>query len=161
MRKIVDFLVDFLATGFYSGKLKRAPGTMGTLVAFLLFIPVAGHAIAFWCVFAIVILLSVPVSTAMEKRLGSKDPQSVVIDEIAGYFVAVAALPIPMFPESRFFLYAVLAFVLFRIFDIWKPFPIRQLQGIPSGWGIVIDDIIAGVYANILLRFFIHFYPPI
>jgi phosphatidylglycerophosphatase A len=161
MRKVFDFFVEFLATGFYAGKSVRAPGTVGTFVGFLLFIPVAGHPIPFWCLFAVLILLSVPVSTAMEKRLCSKDPQSVVIDEIVGYFVAVAGLAIPVFPETRFFLYAAMAFILFRLFDIWKPFPIRQLQRLPSGWGIVIDDIIAGLFANILLRVFIHFFPRI
>ncbi len=159
MRKIVDFLVEFFATGFYSGKIGKAPGTMGTFVAFLLFLPLAGHSVAFWSFFFLVLILSVPVSTAMEKRLKLKDPQVVVIDEIAGYFVTMAAIPALAFPSSRMLILATLGFVLFRIFDIWKPFPIKQIQILPSGWGIVVDDLIAGIYANIILRVIILFWP--
>jgi phosphatidylglycerophosphatase A len=107
--------------------------------------------------------------------LGSKDPQSVVIDEVAGQHLTLVLPLIPMVlphltAHMDFSIYAIffalslvnwkyllLGFVLFRIFDIWKPFPVRQLEGLPRGWGIMADDWMAGIYAAILLRVALHF----
>jgi phosphatidylglycerophosphatase A len=106
---------------------------------------------------------------------GTKDPQSVVIDEVAGQHLTLVLPLIPMaLPHLNehmdFSIYAIffalslvnwkyllLGFVLFRIFDIWKPFPVRQLEGLPRGWGIMADDWMAGIYAAILLRVALHF----
>ncbi len=151
-------IAEFIATGFYAGKIRFAPGTWGTLVGLLLFLPVAGHVVAFWILFTLILVVSVPVSSVMERVLGRKDPPSVVIDEIAGYFVTMAALPLVVLPSSRTFALCLAGFAFFRLFDIWKPFPINKLQNLPSGWGIVIDDLLAGVYANIGLRVIIHFW---
>lgn len=85
-------------------------------------------------------------------RVGARDPGSVVVDEIAGMLVALVAHPASLL--------GVLAlFGLFRVFDVWKPFPIRQLERLPGGWGIVADDLAAGLYANLIgqLR---HVLPP-
>ena len=80
-----------------------------------------------------------------EAYLGEKDPHAVVIDEVVGQLLAAAFLPHHLF-------YPVAAFFLFRLFDIWKPFPARTSQQLPGGWGIMVDDVIAGVYANALLQ---------
>ena len=151
-------IVELIATGFYAGKFRSAPGTWGTFVGLLLFLPVAGHRIAFWILFAVILIVSVPVSSIMEKLLHLKDPQCVVIDEIAGYFVTMAAIPLAALPSSRTFVFCIIGFAFFRLFDIWKPFPINKLQDLPSGWGIVVDDLMAGIYANIGLRIIIHFW---
>jgi phosphatidylglycerophosphatase A len=80
-----------------------------------------------------------------EARLGLHDPRAIVVDEAAGMLVALAG--------HRSSLGWVLAvFVLFRVMDVWKPYPIHRLQSLPGGWGVVSDDLLAGLYANLLLQ---------
>ena len=108
---------------------------------------------------AAITVIAVPVSTYFEKIYGEKDPHRVVIDEVAGYFVTIMFFNFPnAYPPltsenyvfySQFF---ILSFLLFRACDIFKPFPANVSQKLPGGWGIVIDDIIAGIYANIILQ---------
>ena len=93
-----------------------------------------------------------PVAGAAEKAFGSHDDKRIVIDEIAGYLVAAAWLP-------HTFAVAVTAFVLFRFFDVAKPLFIRSSQRLPGGWGIVADDILAGIVTNVIIRAFNHFIP--
>jgi phosphatidylglycerophosphatase A len=106
---------------------------------------------------------------------GIKDPQFVVIDEVAGQHLALLLplipIALPHFAERMdfstfaiFFVlslvnwkYLLLGFILFRVFDIWKPWPVRQLEKLPGGWGIMADDWMAGIYAAILLRVALHF----
>ena len=80
-----------------------------------------------------------------EARLGVRDPSCIVVDEVAGMLVALIGQP-------RNLGWALALFALFRVMDIWKPWPIRRLQDLPGGWGIVVDDLLAGVYANLLGR---------
>jgi phosphatidylglycerophosphatase A len=137
--------IKLLATGFGSGLSPIAPGTMGTLV---------GIAICLLCLpltwpwrFLFVIFLSalaIFISGRAERIYSKKDDQRIVIDEIAGFQVA-------MLPVAITGLNLCIAFILFRIFDIWKPFPIRNLQNLPGGWGVVIDDVAAGIYAGVLM----------
>ena len=91
------------------------------------------------------ILVSVAVSDRAEALLGQKDDQRIVIDEWAGYLTSVAFLP-----RTPYALIA--AFVLFRIFDVWKPLGIRSLGRLTGGWGVVLDDLAAGLLANAVLR---------
>jgi phosphatidylglycerophosphatase A len=138
-------IIKLLAAGFGSGLSPFAPGTMGTLVG----IPVCLVCLPLtWPVrFLFVIVLSalaIFVSGRAETIYSNKDDQRIVIDEIAGFQVA-------MLPVAITGLNICTAFVLFRIFDIWKPFPIRNLQNLPGGWGVVIDDIAAGIYAGVIM----------
>ena len=138
-------IIKVLATGFGSGLVPLAPGTIGTLVG----IPVCLVCLPFsWPLrFLFVIVLSalaIFISGRAEMIYQEKDDQRIVIDEIAGFQVT-------MLPVAITGLNLCVAFVLFRIFDIWKPFPIRNLQQLSGGWGVVIDDVVAGVYAGILL----------
>jgi phosphatidylglycerophosphatase A len=137
----VNHLVTCFATFFYTGFFPFAPATFATFVFLLVYAVVpGGDWIATYTIFIPTLILSVPAATALEKTRG-KDPHCVVIDEIVGIQVAlVGATPT----------YAGIAaaFVLFRIFDVWKPFPIYRLQAWPGGWGIVADDIVAGVYTR-------------
>jgi phosphatidylglycerophosphatase A len=143
----VTTLIMALATGFYTGYLPKAPGTWGSLVALplhLLLIQLSpvGYAISL----AVFVILAVLISGSAEKIYDYKDPGIIVIDEIAGMLVALIAAP-------HHPLGWLLAFVLFRFFDIWKPFPIswvdRRVQG---GVGIVLDDLLAGLFALIVIR---------
>jgi phosphatidylglycerophosphatase A len=92
-----------------------------------------------------VIAIGVWAAGVEEARVGRHDPTSVVIDEVAGMLVALIAAPAGL-------AWVGLLFFLFRVFDVWKPYPIDRLQGLPGGWGIVADDVLAGVYAAVLGR---------
>ena len=91
-------------------------------------------------------LIGIPASTIVARESGLKDPSLVVVDEVAGQ--AIALLAAPEFGWK----YAVAAFILFRAFDIVKPPPVRQLERLPRGWGIMMDDVAAGILACVLLQ---------
>jgi phosphatidylglycerophosphatase A len=99
---------------------------------------------------ALVTLVGIPAATQVARGSGVKDPQFVVIDEVAGQLVALIAVPLAW----KTFL---AGFILFRFFDILKPPPVRQLEAIPEGAGIVLDDIAAGAYALGVMHLFLHF----
>ncbi len=138
---------EILFTGAYSGYFPVASGTAGTLVALALY---TCEYLVFgdvsWAVNAAVIALLVypciRLCDAGERYLGVKDPAEVVLDEILGFKLAVLFHP---FCWKT----ALAAFVLFRVFDIIKPFPAKRLENMKGGAGILIDDIIAGIYTNI------------
>ena len=138
-------LITFLATGFGSGLAPFAPGTAGTLVGILICLPLIPLP---WILRLLLVLallaLSFYVSYQAEKIYKRKDDQRIVIDEIIGF-------QITMLPVEINVLSICAGFVLFRIFDIWKPFPVRNMQGFPGGWGIVADDVAAGIYAGMVL----------
>jgi phosphatidylglycerophosphatase A len=136
------------ATFFGAGHAKPGPGTWGSVAAVLLW---AAYAWAFHptprallfvllAAIALVLLLGIPASTIVARESGRHDPQFVVIDEVAGQWIALLFSPFA-------WRYALIAFVLFRLFDITKPPPARQLERLPHGWGIVFDDVAAGLYA--------------
>lgn len=140
-------VVMFLATGFYFGKMPFAPGTFGTLPGLLLCWAISGiPASAAIVVGTMLLALAVWISNEAEKLLESKDPGSIVIDEMAGMFVTLFGLA---FSWKT----ALAGFVIFRILDILKPFPVRQLERkLKGGVGIVADDVMAGLMGNIILR---------
>ena len=136
-----------LATGFGVGYSPIAPGTLGTLVAipiyyFLSEIPSPLFEITLVGFF----FLSVWISENAERFFGKKDDQRIVIDEIVGFLVTMLWVP-------KTILFIIIGFLLFRFFDILKPFPIRHLEKkLKGGYGIVLDDVLAGIYANIVLH---------
>jgi phosphatidylglycerophosphatase A len=95
-------------------------------------------------------LVGIPAATRVSRSSGIKDPQFVVIDEVAGQLIALIAVPLAW----KTFL---AGFILFRAFDIVKPPPVRQLEKLPEGTGIVLDDVAAGVYALLLMQLLLHF----
>ena len=143
--------VLFFSTGLYSGYIPFAPGTFGTLTALplcylLSFCSLGGATV----IIVAVIALAVWLANSSEKLIGRKDPGCIVIDEIAGMLVTLAGLPFTFFTAAT-------GFVLFRILDILKPFPIRFLERrVPGGAGIVIDDVAAGIIGNITLRILLY-----
>jgi len=134
-----DRLVKLLATGFGAGYLPKLPGTAGSLlgVGVWLLIQLTGNSWA-WVVFVAAIFPAIWVAGAAERLIGQHDPHCVVIDEIVGMPVALAGIT-----TEKWWL-VLTGFAAFRLFDIWKPFPIRQSQKLPGGWGIVVDDLLAG-----------------
>jgi len=140
-------LIMFLATGFYSGHLPKAPGTWGSLIALPLhYLLLMLNFKAYLLSLGLIFLLAVSLSGSAEKILDTKDPGCIVIDEIIGMLIALFALPATP-------LVLVLGFVLFRFFDITKPFPVSWFDAhVNGGFGIVMDDVVAGVYAYFCLR---------
>jgi phosphatidylglycerophosphatase A len=137
-----------VATFFGAGLGKPGPGTWGSVAALLLWAAesIGGHPrahtelVGLLIGIALAIALGVPAATIVAREAGREDPQIVVIDEVAGQWIALLFSP----PD---WLHGLLALLLFRLFDITKPFPIRQLENLPEGWGIVFDDVAAGLYA--------------
>jgi phosphatidylglycerophosphatase A len=142
-----DKTVLWLATGFYTGNISWAPGTFGTLPGLFLCFFLARLPLA-----ASLVLISALIGVAIwiageaEKMLGQKDPGCIVIDEMAGMAVTLAAIPFTLQT-------ALAGFLLFRFFDVLKPPPIGAIdKKVHGGVGIVLDDVVAGVFANIAIR---------
>jgi phosphatidylglycerophosphatase A len=114
-----------------------------------------------WAIAASVICIAF--APAVIAQTGKQDPHEVVIDELAGQ--CVVFVPVVFFSELSTLLVAGFGFALFRLFDIAKPFPIRKLEKLPAGWGILADDLLAGIYAAVVLlfvsRFVNYLYPAI
>lgn len=137
-----DKIHFLIASGLYSGLSPVAPGTVGSLVVllFLWLIPeqsVHLHLVIIVCLY----FIGVWSSSNVAQKIG-KDPSLVVIDEMAGMWIPLAICP-------KRVIYYLIAFLLFRLLDIVKPFPIKRIERFPGGWGIMTDDVIAGFYAAI------------
>jgi len=136
------------ATFFGAGFGKPGPGTWGSVAAVLLWSAFAFGLhptpqtllIALLAGIALALLIGIPAATIVARESGRHDPQIVVIDEVAGQWIALLG-------SHANWRHALIALVLFRLFDITKPFPVRQLEKLPEGWGIVLDDVGAGLYA--------------
>src|SRR6056297_1526481 len=136
------FFSRLLTTGFFIGYIPGAPGTYGSIFAiFLLYLfPDINNLYSMILIFLIGVLLS----SWDEKIYKIKDDSRIIIDEIYGIFVAFLYLPLKI-PVI------ITGFILFRLFDIFKPLIIDKSQNLPSGWGVMVDDLIAGVFTNIIL----------
>jgi phosphatidylglycerophosphatase A len=151
MNKTGKAFILFLAQGAYAGRSPIAPGTAGTLVGVLLYLgmrdlsPVLyGMLIVLFC------FLGTFSAGRAEEMLGSKDNPSIVIDEIAGYLIAMFMVPPSWVAVAA-------AFFVFRFFDIVKPWPLHRLQDLPGGLGVMLDDIGAGIYTNIAFQIAVHY----
>ena len=148
-RKVVPSLADRIAWGIATvggvGLAPLVPGTVGSLVALalLLLIPFTPWSLGLTTL--AVVAVGIWAAGRTEARLGEHDPRSVVVDEVAGYFVAALVLP-------QTWKWLLAAFIGFRLLDVIKPFPVRQLQALPGGWGIVVDDLAAGAYTALALH---------
>jgi phosphatidylglycerophosphatase A len=145
-----------IATFFGVGRLRPGPGTWGALATALLWWLIASHVSSsarlplILFLIALVTAIGIPAATLEARGSGKKDPSHVVIDEVAGQLVTYIACPIVW--------RALLAgFILFRVFDILKPPPVRSLEKLPEGTGIVVDDLGAGLYGLIVLQLLLHF----
>jgi phosphatidylglycerophosphatase A len=145
-----------IATFFGIGHVPPAPGTYASAITVVLWWAAAHLIPAGWLVpveiaLALAItLVGIPPSTVVARESGRKDPGFVVIDEVAGQMIALIAAPLH-------WKYLLASFILFRGFDIVKPFPLRRLEKLPGGTGIMMDDVGAGLYALVLLQLWLHF----
>lgn len=139
--------IHFLSLGFGSGLSPVAPGTMGTLVAVLLYLPLA--TLSFWSYVAILLvatIIGVYLCDKTSTALGGHDHPAIVWDEFVGFWLTMLFAP-----EGWHWIF--LGFVLFRLFDIWKPWPVNLAdQKVRGGLGIMLDDVVAGAYALLFLQ---------
>ncbi len=145
-----------IATFFSIGKMYPGPGTWASGVTVLLWwfaahlIPPGWELATAIVISLAVTLIGIRPSTVVARESGRKDPGFVVIDEVAGQMIALIGSPLG-------WKYLIAGFILFRSFDIVKPFPLRRLEKLPEGTGIMMDDVGAGLYALVLLQLWVHF----
>jgi len=146
MQRAVDFVARAVGTAFGSGYSPFAPGTAGSAVGLLLFWPLASLSWR-WQLAAVGVLFLAGALAAgrVAEGVGHKDPGIVVVDEVVGQWVTLTALPFT--PAT-----AAIGFLLFRVMDVVKPWPARDLERVRGGWGIMADDVAAGVWAHLALR---------
>jgi phosphatidylglycerophosphatase A len=152
-RSWADRAVLLIATGLGLGFVHFAPGTIGSLAG----LPVAWglHFLPLWGQVAAAVfffLFGIPICAGGARLLGTKDPGAVVFDEIAAFSVLFLLVPFGIAP-------AVAGFVLFRLFDVWKPWPARRLERLPGGLGIMADDFAAALYAAASLWLIDRYFP--
>ena len=146
MSKNNDNIILFIAQGAYSGRFPKAPGTAGTVIGALLYLLVKdASSLVYGAVCVCLIALGTWAAGRADTILGTKDSPTIVIDEVAGFIVAMMLVPFTWWSVPA-------VFVLFRFFDILKPWPIDRLQSIPGGLGVMLDDIVAGIYANVFFQ---------
>lgn len=144
-----------VATFFGTGRMRPGPGTWGSAAGTLLWaavaypLPSSARTAMAIALAILVTLVGIPAATLVARAYGKKDPQFVVIDEVAGQLIALIAVPLAW----KTFL---AGFILFRAFDIVKPPPIRQLEKLPEGTGIVLDDVAAGIFALAVMQLLLH-----
>jgi phosphatidylglycerophosphatase A len=139
-------LPKIIATFFYVGYLPFIPGTFGSAAAFGLFIFLKPGPLAQYAFLALFLSLGFYFSGKAERIFNIKDPKYIVIDEVAGMFLAFLFVPLD-------FKIMVIGFLLFRVLDTVKPFPADRLQNLKGSAGIMLDDVVAGLYANLILQF--------
>jgi phosphatidylglycerophosphatase A len=158
----------WIAQGFGMGRIPFAPGTFGSLVGLLwvMVLLTTGSLLGLIIGTLLGLIASIWLCGEGERILRQKDPGSVVLDEIAAMPVCFASWiglsvsktgvlpPVNHFLENGNWILTIVVFVLFRLFDIWKPWPVRQSQALPGGWGITIDDLLAALYVAIAVLAF-------
>lgn len=146
-KTVLSSPIHFLAFGFGSGLSPMAPGTVGTLMAIPLYLLMARLPWMYYlALLALAIVVGVWLCGESARLLGVHDHGGIVWDEFVGFWITMLFVP----PE---WLWIALGFVLFRLFDIWKPWPIRLIdKQVDGGLGIMLDDILAGIYALLLLH---------
>ena len=151
---VIDFTARLISSGIFIGYVPVASGTFGSLLVVVPFLLLSDYGVnIFWIFLPFLYFLGVWTASYCEELWG-KDSGRIVIDEIVGMLVTLVFLPVNV-------KIVWLGFFIFRAFDIIKPPPIRWLERLPHGWGVMTDDLIAGIYANLVLRLIIYFFPQV
>ena len=131
-----------------------APGTVGSLAGLLVYLPLrwTGSPAVELLAIVVIFVVGALASTAAERHFGLIDPGPIVIDEVLGMLVTLALLPVSVTG-------ALVGFVLFRVFDVIKPPPCNHLEALPGGWGVMSDDLMAAIYAQLTLRGLVWLWP--
>jgi phosphatidylglycerophosphatase A len=150
-KSLLDYISLAIAT-VGVGYLPLAPGTWGSLVGVLIFLlytnfaTFGGYSMIAWIVFIVAVCaVGIWASAQAERIFDEEDPQRVVVDEVAGQLIAYS--PVAVLDWKHL----LIGFVLFRLFDIWKPYPINKLQDLHGGFGVMADDILAGIYSAMII----------
>lgn len=153
LRSLLQHPVHFIAFGFGSGLLPKMPGTWGTVVAIPLYLCIAHTSLWLYTLVTVLcIAFSIYACHVTAADIGVHDHPGIVLDEIVGYLLTMWAIPVH-------WIWMLGGFILFRIFDIWKPWPIRWVDSrVKGGLGIVVDDLLAAVYAWIVLQTILFFW---
>ncbi|MBI3473474.1 MAG: phosphatidylglycerophosphatase A [Candidatus Solibacter usitatus] len=141
----LNTLARLIDTWFGCGYFPFAPGTVGSLAALAIAVPLIARPLHFALLSLAALGPAIWAAGVTAKERGLKDPGLVVVDEVIGQWITLIGATAYNWKSW------LLALVLFRLFDIWKPFPVRQLERLPSGTGIVADDVMAGVYGAVVL----------
>ncbi|MGE5681913.1 MAG: phosphatidylglycerophosphatase A [Bacillota bacterium] len=146
-----NFLEKFLGSGFYSGYFPFAPGTAGSFLAMLFyFIPGFENLYIILPAIIIFFLFGLVTGTKFESFYGKKDPSQCTIDEVVGMWISLVLVP-------KHLNYIILSFIIWRIFDIIKPFPAGNAEKLKGGLGIMLDDVIAAIYSFIVVHIILTF----
>ena len=145
MDKRTKDLIIFIASGFSISKYVPAPGTVGSLMALIIYLFLPTNPTFYWVFLMSIIIFAGVVSHYAEKILQEEDASTIIIDDICGFFVCMAFLP-------KNILLIIIGFVLYRYFDVKKVYPIKKAEVISGGIGIILDDIMAGIFTNLILH---------
>lgn len=146
----MSFLSKIIATFFGVGYFPLAPGTLTSLIVVLLY-RFYLHKLS-WPFYLLLLfflfLIGIITSTQYSSDLNKRDPRNIVIDEASGQLLL-------LFRMSEAWLPLILSFFLFRLFDVVKPYPIKKIETLPKGWGIMMDDVVAAVYAGVVIHLYL------
>ena len=143
-------LVRILGSGLCVGYIRFVPGTFGTLWGVLLAVLLPSGPWLAFCL-AAVFVLGLPLARLAERADSLHDPKWFIVDEIAGSLLTVCWVPLLSGRDSLSWQVILAGFVAFRIFDWTKPWPIRRIEEIPEGWGVMLDDLMAAIYAGVVV----------
>jgi phosphatidylglycerophosphatase A len=147
----INFIEKLLGSGFYFGYLPKVPGTWGSLAALIIYmIPGFENPALMIFMVSFFIVIGVPIATKFEAIYGV-DPKECTIDEVVGMWITLLFLPKKIW-------WIAIAFIIWRIMDIIKPYPARKFESIKGGWGIMLDDIMAGIFSFISVQLIIYFF---
>ncbi len=141
----MNLVYRLIATGLFVGKIPVAPATFGSLWAVPLVLITGTSGPDYYIILAALLVIGVVAAGRVSEEVGEKDPREVVIDEIVALYLSFATFPLN-------WKVLLAGFLLFRFYDIVKPFPARRLESMPGGWGIVADDLVAGAYTWVTLK---------
>ena len=145
IRSPLDYAALAIAT-FGVGYLPLIPGTFGSMVGVAIFLLLRVWPLQILFI-AVIVVLGIWAASRTERLLGLKDPGKVVVDEVAGQMISL--MPLAFLADGPWFVWVIVSFNLFRLFDIFKPYPAHRFEALPGGFGIMMDDVVAGVYGAI------------
>jgi phosphatidylglycerophosphatase A len=134
-----------LATVLYIGYIPWIPGTFASVFGVGVALAAGENAVISAALIALLLLPGIRAASAFENTSGLKDDKRIVIDELVGMLIALWGIEVRMWTF-------LMSFLTFRMLDIWKPFPARRLERVSGGWGIMLDDVVVGIYTNLLVR---------
>ena len=142
----MKILIRLISSFFFIGYSPYAPGTIGSLAGLGLYLILSQHSLRLYClILGLLFITGILIGKKAEEAFGKKDCRKFVLDEVCGMLIALAMVPFGLF-------YIITGFILFRLFDILKPFPAKLAEKLPHGWGVMLDDVVAGIYTNLALQ---------